>query len=100
LRLASTDPAVALAEVSRTDRLALPMPELAGPLLSAPGFGADRVGLFEVYRATVAALQDHWAVPIAYLPAAGAVSPRVRNWTRTRDGSWQLENVWLAPEAR
>ena len=90
LRLASTDPVVALAEVSRTDRLALPLPES----------GAERVGLSEVYRATVAALQDHWAVPIAYLPAASAVSPRVRNWTRTRDGSWQLENVWLAPEAR
>ena len=100
VRLASADPVVALAEVSRTDRLALPTPELAGPPLSAPGFGADRVGLSEVYRATVAALQDHWAVPIAYLPAASAVGPRVRNWTRTRDGSWQLENVWLAPEAR
>jgi ABC-type transport system substrate-binding protein len=100
VRLASTDPVVALAEVSRTDRLALPMSELVAPPLSAPGFGADRVGLSEVYRATVAALQDHWAVPIAYLPAASAVGPRVRNWTRTRDGSWQLENVWLAPEAR
>ena len=99
VRLASADPVVALAEVSRTDRLALPMPELVAPPLSAPGFGADR-GLSEVYRATVAALQDHWAVPIAYLPAASAVGPRVRNWTRTRDGSWQLENVWLAPEAR
>jgi peptide/nickel transport system substrate-binding protein len=100
LRLASTDPVVALAEVSRTDRLALFMPELVAPPLSAPGFGADKVGLSEVYGATVAALQDHWAVPIAYLPAASAVSPRVRNWTRTRDGSWQLENAWLAPEAR
>jgi peptide/nickel transport system substrate-binding protein len=100
LSLASTDPAIALAEVSRIDRLALPTPELVAPPLSAPGFGADRVGLAEVYRSTVAALQDHWAVPIAYLPAASAVSPRVRNWTRTRDGSWQLENVWLAAEAR
>jgi peptide/nickel transport system substrate-binding protein len=88
VRLASTDPVVALAEVSRTDRLALPMPE------------APPVSVADVYRAASAALQDHWAVPIAYLPAAGAASPRVRNWTRTRDGSWQLENVWLAPEAR
>ena len=100
VRLASADPVVALAEVSRTDRLALPVPELVAPPLSAPGSGADRVGLSDVYRATTAALQDHWAVPIAYLPAASAVGPRVRNWTRTRDGSWQLENVWLAPEAR
>ncbi len=88
VRLASTDPVVALAEVSRTDRLALPTPE--APPVSFP----------DVYRAATAALQDHWAVPIAYLPAASAVGPRVRNWTRTRDGSWQLENVWLAPEAR
>lgn len=88
VRLASTDPVVALAEVSRTDRLALPVPE------------APPVTLPDVYRAASAALQDHWAVPIAYLPAAGAVSSRVRNWTRTRDGSWQLENVWLAAEAR
>lgn len=88
VRLASTDPVVALAEVSRTDRLALPVPE------------APPVSLPDVYRAATAALQDHWAVPIAYLPAASAVSPRVRNWTRTRDGSWQLENVWLGPEAR
>jgi peptide/nickel transport system substrate-binding protein len=88
VRLASTDPVVALAEVSRTDRMALPMPE--APPVSFP----------DVYRAATAALQDHWAVPIAYLPAASAAGPRVRNWTRTRDGSWQLENVWLAPEAR
>jgi ABC-type transport system substrate-binding protein len=88
LRVASTDTGVALAEVSRTDRLALPMPE------------APPVSLSDVYRAATAALQDHWAVPIAYLPAACAVSPRVHNWTRTRDGSWQFENVWLAPEAR
>jgi hypothetical protein len=54
----------------------------------------------DVYRATVFAQQDHWAVPIAYLPAACAASARVRNWTRTRDGSWRLADVWLAPEAR
>ncbi|MBZ5567021.1 MAG: hypothetical protein LAN64_04130 [Acidobacteriia bacterium] len=102
MRLASTDPAVALTELARTDRLALTMPETStlavAPPLSAPGFGADRVG--DIYRATVFALQDHWAVPIAYLPAACAVSPRVRNWTRTRDGSWPIDDVWLAPEAR
>ena len=107
IRLASVDPAVALAEVARTDRLALPLPEWAAPSLSggspplsAPGFGADLVGVSEVYRATVAALQDHWAVPIAYTPSVFALSPRVRNWRHARDGSWHLEDVWLAPEAR
>jgi hypothetical protein len=58
------------------------------------------VGLSNVYRETLNALQDYWAVPIAYLPAAYALSSRVRNWTRTRDGSWDLENVWLAAENR
>jgi peptide/nickel transport system substrate-binding protein len=145
LRLASTDPGVALAELARTDRLALSALDsgspplsaplggpplsapsggpplsapsggpplsapsggpplsapLGGPPLSAPGVGADRVGLSNVYRETLNALQDYWAVPIAYLPAAYALSSRVRNWTRTRDGSWDLENVWLAAENR
>ena len=97
LRLPSTDPAVALAELSRTDRLALITSETSvAPPLSAPGVGADRVG--SVYHASVFALQDHWAIPIAYLPVAYAVSPRVRDWARSRDGSWQLESIWLAPD--
>jgi ABC-type transport system substrate-binding protein len=109
VRLASTDPGVALAELARTDRLALSLPEASvapplsatsgGPPLSAPGVGADRVGISDVYRATLAGLQDYWAIPIVYLPAAHALSPRVRNWTRLRDGSWNLENVWLSAEA-
>jgi peptide/nickel transport system substrate-binding protein len=100
VRLASTDPGVALAELARTDRLALSALDSGGPPLSAPGFGADRVGPSDVYRATLAGLQDHWAVPLAYLPAAYAISPRVRNWTRTRDGGWNLDNLWLAAESR
>jgi hypothetical protein len=99
VRLASTDPGVALAELARTDRLALSALDSGGPPLSAPGFGADRVGPSDVYRATLAGLQDHWAVPLAYLPAAYAISPRVRNWTRTRDGSWDLDNLWLTAES-
>ncbi len=101
LRLPSTDPAVALAELARTDRLAL---SAAGPPLSAPGFGADKMGnstdrLSDLYHATVSALQENWAVPIAYLPAAYAISPRVRNWTKMRDGSWDLADVWLVAGA-
>jgi hypothetical protein len=101
VRLASTDPGVALAELARTDRLALTVASSSAvaPPLSAPGVGADRVGISDVYRATLAGLQDYWAIPIAYLPAAYALSPRVRNWTRMRDGSWDLENVWLSAEA-
>ena len=69
-------------------------------VVRCPKPAADRCCAMSYRCGRSAALQDHWAVPIAYLPAACALSPRVRNWTRTRDGSWQLENVWLAPEAR
>ncbi len=87
LRLPSTDPAVALAELARTDRLAVPLPE--APLRT----------LADVYRSASAALQECWAVPIAYLPAMYGLSPRVRNWTRTRDGRWRLADVWLGVPA-
>ena len=52
----------------------------------------------ELYGATSAALKDYWTVPIAYVPAAYAVSGRVRNWTQPRDGSWDLGSLWLAPQ--
>ncbi len=89
LRLPSTDPAVALSELARTDRLALTTEETIDPRLST---------IDAVYHATVAALQDHWAVPIAYVPVAYAVSSRVRDCFRSLDGSWQLDNVWFAPD--
>lgn len=88
VRLPSTDPGVAMNQIADIRRLALPMPD------AMPAAFAD------LYQVSRTALQEYWAVPIAYLPATGALSPRVRNWTRTRDGSWQLENVWLIPEAR
>ena len=88
MRLASSDPGVALAEFARTDRLALSATEVPPATLS------------EVFRAASAALADSWAVPVTYLPAAYALGPRVRNWTRTRDGSWNLSDVWLAAEGR
>jgi ABC-type transport system substrate-binding protein len=88
VRLASMDAGIALAEISRTDRLALSSPEAGGSSQS------------DVYRQTVSALQDHWAVPIAYLPVACAIGQRVRNWSSTRDGSWRLDSLWLAAEAR
>ena len=84
VRLASTDPGVALAELARPDRLALSMPEVPA------------VSLADVYRAASAALQDHGRCRSPTCPPPTPLSPRVRNWTRTRDGSWQLENVWLA----
>ncbi|MGZ4824591.1 MAG: ABC transporter substrate-binding protein [Terriglobales bacterium] len=90
VRLASTDPAVALSEIARTDRLALTTGETVDRQPSTAG---------GVYRATVSALKDHWAIPIAYLPAAYVLGARVRNWMRTRDASWQLQDVWLGAES-
>ncbi len=86
LRLASTDPAVAIEELAQLNRLALPIPETIPDSF-------DRL-----YQVTRSALQDFWAVPIAYLPAAYAVSGRVRNWKPARDGHWRLESLWLAGE--
>ncbi len=96
VRLPSTDPAVALAELSRTDHLALSAPPLPPTGVGTTGLGDPSA----IYRATLSALQEHWAVPIAFLPAGWALSPRVRNWTRTGDATWRLEDVWLASEAR
>jgi peptide/nickel transport system substrate-binding protein len=89
VRLASTDPSVALSELARTDRLALTSGEPVDRRLST---------VDGIYSASVSALQEHWAVPVAYVPAACAISPRVRNWTPAREGSWPLEDIWL--EAR
>ncbi len=90
LPLPSTDAAVALAELARLDRLALTTEEVVDPRPST---------VEGVYRETISALQVHWAVPIAYLPSAYAVSARVHDWTRTRDGRWQLDNLWLGAAA-
>jgi ABC-type transport system substrate-binding protein len=84
VRLASTDGATALAELARTDVLALPLPPT---IASSPA---------DVYRATVAALKDVWASPVVCAPVAYALAPRVRNWSMTRAAGWQLDEVWLA----
>ncbi|MGI9104307.1 MAG: ABC transporter substrate-binding protein [Terriglobales bacterium] len=87
LRLPSTDAGVALSELARGERLSLSIGGV--PVIAA-----------EVYRTDSAALQEFWAVPIAYMPVAWALNSRVRNWTTSRDGSWRLEEVWLAEAGR
>ena len=37
-------------------------------------------------------------VPLLHLPRAQAISNAVRNWHRTPDAAWDLENIWLATE--
>ena len=70
LRLPSTDPGVALAELARTDRLALSPLDSVGPppasvVPPSSGFGADRAGIFNVYRATRRAFEDYCSVEIS-----------------------------------
>lgn len=86
LRLLSANPATAIEELARPDALAIAVPAVA----------ADSPA--ELYRATTAGLKDFWALPIAYAPAAYAISSRVRNWTMTRAGDWNLEELWLAAQ--
>lgn len=82
----SLDPATALAVITRPGVLALPY---SPPASDSPD---------DLFHATVNALKDCWAVPIAYAPAAFALSPRVQNWTMSRTGDWQLENVSVTSE--
>ena len=84
LPLPSPDPSVALTDISRTGRLALPY---TPPATDSPE---------DLYRATVAALKDSWAIPVAYVPRTYGLSPRVTNWRMSRTGELHLEDVSLA----
>ena len=84
VRLPSLDAATDLAALSRPGVLAMPSVDAVGDAPDA------------AYRATVAALKDTWAAPIAYVPYAFALSPRVANWSMSRLGEWRLENVSVA----
>lgn len=81
IRLPSTDDLTSLAALSRPGVLALPY---AAPVSDSPD---------DAYRATVAALKDTWAAPIAFVPVTFALSPLVANWVMPRTGDWQLDNV-------
>ncbi len=81
IRLPSADDASNLAAIARPGVLALPY--------VPPPTGSPE----DMYRATVAALKDTWAAPVAYVPVTFAVSPRVANWSMSRMGEWQLDSV-------
>ncbi len=88
LSLPSSDAATALPAISRTGVLALPY---SAPATDSPD---------DLYHATVNALKDTWAAPIAYVPVSYVLSPRVQNWTMSRLGEWQLDAVSVATEAK
>jgi len=79
----SLDPQAALAQIAKS--LQLPAPKFLG----------DTVG--DLYHAENAMLQSERLIPLLHLRTAWAVSKTVRNWENTRDASWRLTNVWLAP---
>jgi ABC-type oligopeptide transport system substrate-binding subunit len=82
--LASLDARVAL--VSFAARLGL----------TPPRFNDDTTG--SIYLAENAALQSQRIIPLLHLRNATALGTTVRGWTESRDGEWQLQNLWLATE--
>ena len=83
LRVASLDPAQALAELAP----ALGFP----PLERQPSLEA-------LYSAERRLLEDFRVVPLFHLPEDFGAAPRVRNWAPpavTRLGAWRLADIWL-----
>ncbi len=81
VRLPSLDDAADLAALARPGVLALPLPDAVADAPDA------------AYRATIAALKETWAAPVAYVPVGFALSSRVANWGMSRIGEWQMANV-------
>ncbi len=82
--LASLDARIALTSLAA--RLGLPQPRFEGDPAAS------------VYAAEKALLQSQRVIPLLHLRTAYAVSTNVRGWVEDRDGSLQLQNVWLGTE--
>jgi peptide/nickel transport system substrate-binding protein len=80
--IASANGAIALVELAKA--LQLSPPKLAGDSAS------------ELYSAEKALLQSRQVIPLIHLREGAAVRPAVRNFAVRPDGSWQMQNVWLA----
>ncbi len=89
IRLASMDPAAALA------RMAPPRDPIAVAHILAS------VSPEALYAAERDLLDDLSIVPLAYLPEVYAVGTHVKNWDEPRFGGWPLPAVWLdTPDAQ
>lgn len=64
------------------------------PLPRFPGSAEE-----SLYNGENVLLQTRRAIPLIYLPVSYGVSPAVRNWSATADGSWRLQDTWLTPNA-
>jgi MarR-like DNA-binding transcriptional regulator SgrR of sgrS sRNA len=49
----------------------------------------------DLYQAENAMLQTQKVIPLFQLPASYALSGAVKDWNQDRDGSVDLDNVWL-----
>jgi peptide/nickel transport system substrate-binding protein len=88
--LPSSDPATALAEVTR--QLGLPPPVFPATARGNP--------LEDLYQAEHSALDGYTVVPLFHLPLANTASARVRSWGPGQLGDWSepghsLAGVWL-----
>lgn len=89
-------------------RWRLPVANLAVAMRSlAARFGMlDRLASTEAssllasYEAEKALLDGHRLVPLVYVPVAYGLHARVKNWTASAVGNWNLAEIWLeSPQA-
>jgi hypothetical protein len=82
LRLASTDPRVALDSLLAS----LGAPESLPPAGAVPE---------QFYAAERALVESFRVVPLAHVAETYGLGPRVKNWMPRRSGGWRLEDLWL-----
>ncbi len=77
----------------------LPIPRLrfarqpASFLSRSPSCAGNSVE--DLYQAERSLLEGNAIIPLFHLPVASAVGPRVRDWTSSKLGLWNLADIWL-----
>lgn len=82
--LASLDGALALTKLA--DALRLPQPKIASDASS------------DLYLAETSLIESKRFIPLLHLKITTAAALPVKNWTVGRDGSWHIQDAWLATE--
>ena len=82
--IASSDPQTALTELAKA--LKLPQPKFTNSSVT------------EHYSAEEALLQSRQVIPLLHLRTGAAIRTNLRDFSILPDGSWRLDNVWLAAE--
>jgi peptide/nickel transport system substrate-binding protein len=82
--LASPDAALALTKLA--ENLKLPQPKFASDASS------------DLYTAETSLLESKRIIPLLHLKATIAGAVPVKNWLAGLDGSWRIQDVWLATE--